>query len=75
MNDIPTPTLDLHVQAVLADHTRAPLAVIHARRGWRTPAPADPATALISVVIPCYNQAHFLPEALDSVLFETEGEA
>ena len=29
---------------------------------------------LVSVIIPCYRQAHFLPEALESVLAQTHRE-
>src|SRR4051812_38436284 len=29
------------------------------------------AAALVSIVIPCYNQAHFLPEAINSVRSQT----
>lgn len=29
---------------------------------------------LVSVIIPCYGQAHFLPDALNSVLAQTHGE-
>ena len=33
--------------------------------------PQPPVTqALVSVVIPCYRQAHFLPEAIESVLMD-----
>lgn len=33
--------------------------------------PLLPAAPLVSVIIPCYNYAHFLPEALNSVLQQT----
>ena len=29
---------------------------------------------LVSVIIPCYKQAHFLPEAIESVLAQTHPE-
>ena len=56
--------LELGVQAVLRSQRRVPVATI-ALRGLPSPGP------LVSVIIPCYRQAHFLAEAVDSVLAQT----
>jgi glycosyltransferase involved in cell wall biosynthesis len=60
---------DLEVRAVLKDHTRVPLAVLRLRTRWRPDEAGN--TPLVSVIIPCHRQAHYLAEAIESVLVQT----
>ena len=62
--------LQLLLQAVLRDQRRVPLARIHARRCWREELD-DKTTPLVSVIIPCFNQSHFLGEAIESVVAQS----
>jgi glycosyltransferase involved in cell wall biosynthesis len=60
----------IDVRALLADGTRASLGQIIAQRRWRE---SDPMVngRLASVIIPCYQQAHYLSEAIESALAQT----
>lgn len=59
------PHVDLQVHAVLGTHERISFAAVRLRT-------AVAARARVSVIIPCYNQAHFLGEALASVAAQSE---
>ena len=71
LNMIGTPArFAMEVSVVLKGQRRVPLATIAGEHRWRrdrSPAFAE----LVSVVIPCFGQAHFLGEAIESVLAQT----
>jgi glycosyltransferase involved in cell wall biosynthesis len=71
INMIGTPAeFELGVSIVLRGQRRVRLATIIGRHRWRrdrSPTYAE----LVSVVIPCYGQAHFLGDAIESVLAQT----
>ncbi len=59
--------IELEARAVLDPLERVPIARLSARR------PAEEDAEAVAVVIPCFRQAHFLPEAIESVLAQGHG--
>jgi hypothetical protein len=64
----PGTDLDIGVRAVLADGARPELATVRVRRAELA---AEERPEQVSVVIPCFDQAHYLGEAIESVLSQT----
>jgi glycosyltransferase involved in cell wall biosynthesis/ubiquinone/menaquinone biosynthesis C-methylase UbiE len=64
------PVSEVRVQAVFAGERSALLGTIAVRRVWLEPThPAE--RDVVSVVIPCFNQAHYLGEAIESVIAQS----
>jgi glycosyltransferase involved in cell wall biosynthesis len=64
------PEFEIEVAAVIKGQQRVPLATLRGNHRWRrdrSPAFAE----LVSVVIPCYQQAQYVGEAIESVLAQS----
>jgi glycosyltransferase involved in cell wall biosynthesis len=71
LNLIGTPQdFEIELTAVLKGQRRVPFGILRGRHRWRHDSSPEFAE-LVSVVIPCFGQAHFLTEAVESVLAQT----
>jgi hypothetical protein len=71
LNLVGTPQdFEVELFAVLKGQRRVPFGIVRGRHGWRRDSASDFAE-LVSVVIPCFGQSHFLGEAIESVLAQS----
>jgi len=64
------PEFEVELAAVLKSQRRVPFGTVRGRHLWRRDHAGDFAE-LVSVVIPCFGQSHYLSEAIESVLAQT----
>jgi len=64
------PEFEIELAAVLKGQRRVPFGLVRGRHAWRRD-PAGDFAELVSVVIPCFGQSHYLGEAIESVLAQT----
>jgi glycosyltransferase involved in cell wall biosynthesis len=64
------PEFEVELSAILKGQGRVTFGAIRARHAWRRDHSSEFAE-LVSVVIPCFGQSHYLPEAIESVLSQT----